>query len=152
MSRKARVAKNLILLMFRYDYEECDGPSAQKMMDHLQNLVDSKDLLGKKFKGDSKEFLVSKADNFEYTDPIDGSVTKNQGIRIFFEDGSRIVFRLSGTGSSGATVRMYVDAYEQDKENYFKEAGEMLRPCILVALQISKLKDFTGRDEPTVIT
>ena len=138
--------------MLRYDYEECDGPSAQKMMDHLQSLVDSKDLPGKTFKGDSKEFVVSKADNFEYIDPIDKSVTKNQGIRIFFEDGSRIVFRLSGTGSSGATIRMYVDSYEQDKENYFKAAGEMLRPCILVALQISKLKEFTGRDEPTVIT
>lgn len=144
--------KKCILFILRYDYEECDGPSAQKMMDHLQKLVDSKDLLGKRFKGNSKEFLVSKADNFEYIDPIDKSVTKKQGIRIFFEDGSRIVFRLSGTGSSGATVRMYVDAYEQDKENYFKAAGEMLRPCILVALQISKLKEFTGRDEPTVIT
>ena len=121
-------------------------------MDHLQQLVDSNDFVGKKFKGDSKEFVVSKADNFEYTDPIDKSVTKKQGIRIFFADGSRIVFRLSGTGSSGATVRMYVDAYEQDKENYFKAAGDMLRPCILVALQISKLKEFTGREEPTVVT
>ena len=55
-------------------------------------------------------------------------------------------------GVAGATIRMYVDSYEQDKENYFKAAGEMLRPCILVALQISKLKEFTGRDEPTVIT
>ena len=144
--------RKYIIILLRYDYEECDGPSAQKMMDHLQNLVDSKDLLGKKFKGDSKEFVVSKMDNFEYVDPIDKSVTKKQGIRIFFEDGSRIVFRLSGTGSSGATVRMYVDAYESEKENYFKEAGEMLRPCILVALQISKLKEFTDRDEPTVIT
>ena len=83
--------------------------------------------------------------------PIDKSVTKNQGIRIFFEDGSRIVMRLSGTGSSGATVRMYVDTYESDRANQFKSAAEMLAPCIEVALQISKLPTYTGKNQPTVI-
>lgn len=63
-----------------------------------------------------------------------------------------LLSRLSGTGSSGATVRMYVDAYESDKDNCSKSASEMLRPCILVALQISQLKEYTGRDEPTVVT
>ncbi len=63
------------------------------MMDRLQELVDSNDLVGKTFKADSKEFVVSKADNFAYTDPIDKSVSKNQGIRVFFKDGSRIVYR-----------------------------------------------------------
>ena len=87
--------KNLHVKLLRYDYEECDGPSAQKMMDHLQKLVDSKELVGKKFKGEGKEFIVSKADNFEYTDPIDKSVTKKQGIRILFEDGSRVMVALS---------------------------------------------------------
>merc|ERR1712113_711547 len=112
-------------------------------MNDLQTFVDTSENIGKTFTSSSgKTFTVSKADNFEYVDPIDKSVTKNQGIRIFFEDGSRIVFRLSGTGSSGATIRMYVDSYEQDKDNYFKAAGDMLRPCILVALQISKLKEF----------
>ena len=75
-----------------------------------------------------------------------------QGIRIMFEDGSRIVMRLSGTGSSGATVRLYVDCYEADKTNQLKSAQEMLRPCVNVALEISKLPQFTGRTEPTVIT
>ena len=75
-----------------------------------------------------------------------------KGIRILFEDGSRIVMRLSGTGSSGATVRLYVDSYESDPANQFKSAQEMLNPCVNVALQISKLPDFTGRSKPTVIT
>ena len=77
---------------------------------------------------------------------------KFQGIRILFEDGSRIVMRLSGTGSSGATVRLYVDSYESDPANQFKSAQEMLKPCVNVALQLSKLPEFTGRSEPTVIT
>jgi phosphoglucomutase len=77
----------------RYDYENCDIDSSQNMMDHVQKLVYSTDFVGKAFSGDAKEFVVSMADNFEYTDPIDKSVAKNQGIRIFFEDGSRIVFR-----------------------------------------------------------
>ena len=119
----------------------------------FQTFVDTKDNIGKTYTSKSgKSFTVSKADNFEYTDPIDKSVTKNQGIRIFFEDGSRIVMRLSGTGSSGATVRMYVDTYESDKANQLKSAAEMLAPCIDVALQISQLPKFTGRNEPTVIT
>ena len=133
--------------------------------------------IGKKFTGNgsggrSKEYEVSKIDNFSYTDPVDGSVTTKQGIRIFFKDGSRIVFRLSGTGSSGATVRyemflsrndtsklwkpqfyrLYVDSYENDSANFLKSADEMLSTCVDVALQISKLKEFTGRDKPTVIT
>merc|ERR1712156_1363932 len=108
--------------------------------------------VGRSYQSSGKTFIVSAADNFSYTDPVDGSVTTKQGIRIMFEDGSRIVMRLSGTGSSGATVRLYVDSYEADKSNQLKSAGEMLAPCIDVALQISKLPKFTGRNEPTVIT
>ena len=122
------------------------------MMSNLQNFVDDASNIGKSYTGKGKTFKVSKTDNFAYTDPVDGSVTTKQGIRIFFEDGSRIVFRLSGTGSSGATVRMYVDAFEENPENHFKSAAEMLAPCVDVALQISNLKSLTGRDEPTVIT
>lgn len=137
----------------RYDYEECAGDPCNEMMNRLQEFVDNKDNIGKEFKAKSgKVYKVSKADNFEYTDPIDQSVAKNQGIRIFFEDGSRIVFRLSGTGSSGATVRMYVDSYEGEEANQSKSAQEMLDPCIDVALQISDLPKYTGRDRPTVIT
>ena len=119
----------------------------------FQIFVDTPSNIGKTYTATSgKSFTVSKIDNFEYIDPIDKSVTKNQGIRIFFEDGSRIVMRLSGTGSSGATVRMYVDTYESERANQFKSAAEMLAPCIDVALQISQLPKFTGRNEPTVIT
>jgi phosphoglucomutase len=75
-----------------------------------------------------------------------------QGLRIVFADGSRLVFRLSGTGSHGATIRMYIDSYENDASKYEMDAQDVLRPLIEIALQISKLKEFTGRTEPTVIT
>jgi len=139
----------------RYDYENCQADPCNAMMADLQSFVDdSSNSSGKVFTASSggKTFEVSKADNFEYVDPIDKSVTKNQGIRVFFTDGSRFVMRLSGTGSSGATVRLYVDTYEADKEKTTKSAAEMLAPCIDVALQISKLPSYTGRTEPTVIT
>lgn len=137
----------------RYDYENCESEPCQQMMNALQAFVDDKANIGKTYTAASgKTYVVSKIDNFEYKDPIDNSVSKNQGIRIFFEDGSRIVMRLSGTGSSGATVRMYVDSYEADKANQTKSAADMLAPCIDVALQISQLPKFTGRDKPTVIT
>merc|ERR1740123_1081506 len=139
----------------RYDYENCQADPCNAMMAELQSFVDdSSNAIGKVFTASSggKTYEVSKADNFEYEDPIDKSVTKNQGIRVFFTDGSRFVMRLSGTGSSGATVRLYVDTYEADKEKTTKSAAEMLAPCIDVALQISKLPTYTGRTEPTVIT
>lgn len=134
----------------RYDYEECDSDAANRMMEHLEALLKNDSLLGKTFKNGSKSYTVKNADNFSYVDPIDRSVATNQGIRVLFEDGSRIIYRLSGTGSSGATIRIYVDSYE--KENYDSEAQVMLQPLVSIALEISKLKEFTGRTEPTVIT
>merc|ERR1711931_433533 len=98
------------------------------------------------------KYTVSAADNFSYTDPIDGSKASKQGIRIMFTDGSRLVFRLSGTGSSGATVRMYVDSYEKDPTKIFASAQDMLAPCVEVGLVISQLCQLTGRKQPTVIT
>jgi len=136
----------------RYDYEDCDSGPCNEMMAGLQSYVEDKSNVGRSYQSSGKTFIVSAADNFSYTDPVDGSVTTKQGIRIMFEDGSRIVMRLSGTGSSGATVRLYVDSYEADKTNQLKSAQEMLRPCVNVALEISKLPQFTGRTEPTVIT
>ena len=137
----------------RYDYENCESGPCQDMIDELQKFVDDLGNIGKTFtSSNGKSFTISKMDNFQYTDPIDQSGTKNQGLRIFFQDGSRIVMRLSGTGSSGATVRMYVDTYESEAANQLKSAAEMLAPCIDVALQISQLPKFTGRNEPTVIT
>lgn len=97
-------------------------------------------------------FVVKEADDFCYTDPIDGSVSKNQGLYVRFVDGSRIVFRLSGTGSSGATIRVYVEKYSQDEAEYERDTQEGLKPLIEVALRLSQLVEFTGRKEPTVIT
>jgi len=136
----------------RYDYEECDSGPCNQMMKDLQAFVDDKANVGRSYTSMGKTFVVSTIDNFSYTDPVDNSVTTKQGIRILFEDGSRIVMRLSGTGSSGATVRLYVDSYEADPANQLKSAQEMLKPCVNVALQISKLPELTGRTEPTVIT
>ena len=98
-------------------------------------------------------FKLSEANEFSYTDPIDGSVNDKQGLRFIFEDGSRIVFRLSGTGSVGATIRLYLEKYEPgDSDNLFRTTQTAMKPLVEVALSISKLETFTGRTEPTVIT
>merc|ERR1711862_321277 len=91
-------------------------------------------------------------DVFQYTDPVDGSVSKNQGIRIMFEDGSRIIFRLSGTGVAGATVRLYLEKYESKDGNLTQHQFEVVKKLGEIALKISDLPTFTGRDAPTVIT
>ncbi len=117
------------------------------MMSNLQTYVDDKSSVGKKYTGkgsdgSTKEYTVSQADNFSYKDPVDASLTTKQGIRIFFSDGSRIVFRLSGTGSSGATVRLYVDSYEKDEDKIGRSSAEMLSPCVDVALQVCSTQNF----------
>eukprot|EP00166_Cyanidium_caldarium_P003839 ctg_376.g200 len=84
--------------------------------------------------------------------PVDGSVARNQGIRFVFADGSRIVFRLSGTGSMGATIRMYIEKYESDPSRVDQDAATALRGLVQLALEVSKLPSFTGRDRPNVIT
>ncbi|XP_050292995.1 phosphoglucomutase [Anthonomus grandis grandis] len=134
----------------RYDYEECETDGANKMMAHLESLLTDNSFLGKTFTSDGKTYKVSKADNFSYVDPIDKSVAKNQGIRVLFEDGSRLIYRLSGTGSSGATIRVYIECYEKD--DVLTDAQVMLKPLVNIGLEISQLKKFTGREEPTVIT
>ncbi|KAL3270843.1 hypothetical protein HHI36_021362 [Cryptolaemus montrouzieri] len=134
----------------RYDYEECDGEKSKAMMDDLEKRINSGELVGKSFDGANKTYKVKLADNFSYTDPIDHSKATKQGLRILFEDGSRLVFRLSGTGSSGATIRVYVESYEEKDTD--KDAQEQLKPLVTIALNISKLQTYTGRDAPTVIT
>jgi len=138
----------------RYDYEEVDSAGAEAMMDHLRKLFASSDFAGSTHKATSSDasFTVESADDFAYTDPIDGSVSTKQGLRIKFTDGSRIIFRLSGTGSSGATVRLYVEKYSRNAAEYGEDAQVGLKPLIEVALALSKLPEFTGRDKPTVIT
>ncbi|CAG2234334.1 pgm [Mytilus edulis] len=120
----------------RYDYENSDDGS----------------LKGQTFSSGGKSYKVAITDNFSYTDPIDKSVSKNQGLRIIFEDDSRIIFRLSGTGSSGATVRMYIEGYESDAATFTRDPQDVLKPLIDIALQISQLRELTGRQSPTVIT
>lgn len=131
----------------RYDYEECESEGANKMVDYLRDLV-TKSKPGDKFGNYTLQF----ADDFTYTDPVDGSVVSKQGVRFVFSDGSRIIFRLSGTGSAGATVRMYIEQFEPDVAKHEMDAQVALKPLIDLALATSKLKDFTGREKPTVIT
>ncbi|XP_064624712.1 phosphoglucomutase-1-like [Lineus longissimus] len=149
---KAHWAKYGRNFFTRYDYENCDAEPANQMMANLNAMVSEPDIVGNTLSYGEKSFKVALADNFSYTDPIDNSVSKNQGIRIIFEDGSRIIFRLSGTGSSGATIRMYIDSYEADKSKHLLDAQDMLKPLVEIALRISQLRELTGRQQPTVIT
>ncbi|WP_105374242.1 alpha-D-glucose phosphate-specific phosphoglucomutase [Neorhizobium huautlense] len=130
----------------RHDYEEVDTDAANSLIAALREKLPT--LPGKTF-GSLK---VAAADDFAYNDPIDGSVSRNQGIRILFEGGSRVVFRLSGTGTSGATIRVYVERYEPNPSRHGIETQEALSDLIAIADEISELKKRTGRDKPTVIT
>jgi len=141
----------------RYDYEEVSSEGAHELVDALDEHI-SKASLAKTShtsKTTGQTFVVRDVINFDYTDPIDGSVSKKQGQIVSFTDGSRVVFRLSGTGSQGATVRMYVERYvapEKGVAELKKDTAEGLKGLIEVALEISKLKEFLGREKPTVIT
>ncbi|MDH6268852.1 phosphoglucomutase [Rhizobium sp. SG_E_25_P2] len=130
----------------RHDYEEVASDAANGLVDNLRNQLET--LPGKSF-GDLK---VQAADDFAYHDPVDNSVSKNQGIRILFEGGSRVVFRLSGTGTSGATLRVYIERYEPDATRHDIDTQEALADLIAVADEIAGIKARTGRDAPSVIT
>jgi phosphoglucomutase len=130
----------------RHDYEAIPTDVANGVMAHLHAQFTS--LPKQKF----AKYIVKTVDDFSYTDPIDGSVSTNQGVRILFDDGSRIVFRLSGTGTEGATLRIYLEAFELNIENHNLDAQVALKEMIEIALKISELKQRTGRDKPTVIT
>ena len=130
----------------RHDYEGIDTDKANQLMDELNAKLDS--LPGQTV----ADMTVEKADNFTYHDPVDGSVSKNQGIRIFFEGGARIVFRLSGTGTSGATLRVYMEFFEPDPARHGAETQSALAGLIAVADEVAQIQNITGRDGPTVIT
>lgn len=132
----------------RYDYEEVDSEGADKMYQGLLSQINSKALLNRKF----NDFTVSEADEFCYTDPVDGSIAKRQGLRIIFTDGSRIMFRLSGTGSSGATIRLYIDKFEAERSKCDQDPQDVLKSLVEIAMEISNLPKFTGRSRPSVIT
>jgi phosphoglucomutase len=130
----------------RYDYEGLPVETANGVMNHLRDSFAS--LTGNKF----GKYAVRECDDFSYTDPVDGTTSKGQGIRIMFDDGSRIIFRLSGTGTEGATLRVYLEAFEQDVSRHHLDAQQALKELIRIALHISELRTRTGRDQPTVIT
>ena len=130
----------------RHDYEGVETDKANTLVDNLRSLLPS--LPGKQY----GQYEVKYADDFSYTDPIDGSVSQKQGIRIGFTDGSRIVFRLSGTGTQGATLRLYVESYEPDATKQDQDTQEALSPLISLADEIAQIKNLTGREKPTVIT
>jgi phosphoglucomutase len=141
----------------RYDYEEVPSEGAQKLVDHVNGFINSSSFSGRLYTSSSTgtSFTVEDAYNFDYKDPIDKSVSKNQGQVVTFRDGSRVVFRLSGTGSQGATVRMYVERYVgpgAGEKELGRDTSEGLRALIDVALEISELKKFLDRERPTVIT
>ncbi|KAM6918783.1 LOW QUALITY PROTEIN: phosphoglucomutase-1-like [Xenentodon cancila] len=134
----------------RYDYENLDIDVACDMMEDLEVMIADKSFVKQRFAVEDKIYQVEKADNFEYTDPVDSTITRNQGLRIIFSDGSRIIYRLSGAGSDGATVQIYIDSYE--KELLFEDTQVMLAPLATIALKISQLHHRTGRGGPSVIT
>jgi phosphoglucomutase len=130
----------------RHDYEEVDTEAANGLVANLRDKLAT--LPGQSFGA----LTVESADDFAYNDPVDGSVSKNQGIRVLFKGGSRVVFRLSGTGTSGATLRVYVERYEPDASRHGIETQEALADLIAAADAIAEIKARTGRNAPTVIT
>ena len=130
----------------RYDYEGLPIEVAQGVMSHIQDNFST--LTGMKF----GQYTVKLCDDFSYTDPVDGSISSKQGVRIIFTDGSRIIYRLSGTGTEGATLRIYLEAYDANVSNHHLDAQVALAELVKIALDISELKKRTGLDKPTVIT
>jgi len=130
----------------RHDYDAVDSTIANGIFDHLRALLPT--LEGQSF----GEYTVSYADEFSYTDSIDGSVSSQQGMRIGFANGSRMVFRLSGTGTVGATLRIYIERFEPDASKHGQDAQQALAQLIELAEQFCQVKQLTGRVAPTVIT
>ncbi|XP_065637083.1 phosphoglucomutase, cytoplasmic, partial [Quercus suber] len=152
------VARFHIFLFNFYCFSVCflknvDAGAAKELMAYLVKLQSSLPEVNKIVKGTRSDVSkVVNADEFEYKDPVDGSISKHQGIRYLFEDGSRLVFRLSGTGSEGATIRLYIEQYEKDPSKTGRDSQDALAPLVEVALKLSKMQEFTGRTAPTVIT
>jgi phosphoglucomutase len=130
----------------RHDYDEVDSAAANKLMDDLRGRLGG--LAGTSLGGEQ----VAYADDFTYHDPVDGSTSSKQGVRIGFADGSRIVFRLSGTGTVGATLRVYLERYEAPDGRHDLETQAALADLIHIADDIAGIRQRTGRAAPSVIT
>jgi phosphoglucomutase len=130
----------------RHDYDELSAAAATQVMQHVANL--GSELPGQKF-GD---WTVTQADEFSYQDPLDGSIATNQGLRIVFGDTARIILRLSGTGTKGATLRLYLERYEQNESSLGWQTSDALAPLVNIAEKIAKIAEITGRKAPSVVT
>ena len=126
----------------RHDYEEVDSEAANGLMKALREKLPR--LIG--------QHGITKADDFAYDDPVDGSHTTGQGIRLMFEDGSRIVYRLSGTGTAGATLRVYIERYEPDASRHDIGTQQALADLVALSRSLAEIAPRTGRTEPSVIT
>jgi phosphoglucomutase len=130
----------------RYDYEGVSSDAAAKVMNHLRSQFSN--AAGQKM----GSYTVGTMDEFTYLDPIDGSISKNQGIRLLMTDGSRCVFRLSGTAGSGATIRYYIEAYQGDSALHGVKVADALAEMVHIGLNVSQIPQITGMESPTVIT
>ncbi len=130
----------------RHDFEAVDPAKADAMITALRGSLP--DLAGQHLHG----LTILSADEFAYTDPVDGSVSQRQGVRILFTDGSRIVLRLSGTGTEGATLRLYLERYEADPGRFSLDPQLALAPVIQAAHSLARITAHTGRSVPDVIT
>jgi phosphoglucomutase len=130
----------------RYDYEALPADAAralvQRLRDRLPTLPDT--VVG--------GMRIVAADDFAYEDPVDHSSSAHQGVRVLFDGGARVVYRLSGTGTEGATLRMYVEAYEPDPSRQDRDAQDALAPLVELSLALAEVRERTGRTAPTVIT
>jgi phosphoglucomutase len=130
----------------RHDYEAIPNSDADALMSRLNDKLAS--LTGQTLDG----YEVEYADNFSYLDPVDGSESNNQGVRIGFKGGDRIIYRLSGTGTQGATLRVYIESYEPDTNKQHEDTQSTLAKLINLADGIANITAITGREAPTVIT
>lgn len=130
----------------RHDYDELPTAAAQSVMEALRSGFP--ELPGRRFGG----YTVSSADEFGYLDPIDGSRASAQGLRIVFGEAARIIVRLSGTGTKGATLRVYFERYEQAEDQLAMDTTQALAPLVTIAGQLLRLSELTGRQEPDVVT
>jgi len=132
----------------RFDYENVDSGRAKELTTAFAKKINDSNFVGSDVSGRK----VTDAGDFSYTDPVDGSVTKNQGLYTKFDDGSRIVVRLSGTGSSGATIRLYIEKHEPDETKFSLDAQDYLEDSINLAVNLLKFQKFVKREEPDVRT
>jgi len=140
----------------RFDYEDLDASSANRVIEHLNGIISGGPTVWAKYPFGESTQIVS-ADDFYYTDPVDSSITKNQGIRFLFSDGSRLIWRISGTGSVGATIRLYMEQVSLDAPgtntvSLPPSTYDRLKAFADYALSVSRIQELTGRLSPTVIT